>query len=631
MKKFIYILFVFLTLIMVAIVAVPYFFKDKIFERIDREIASSVNAQVYYDEENINLSVFKRFPNLSATIGEFGIKGNPPFQNDTLVHVGAFQVDLNLWSVLFDDYPTLTGIHMIDGDIYVKVLEDGQANYDIMFEDENETLAAEPSEFQIGVDMIEVENLSFIYDDRELGFLMALSELDLNGGGNFTMDVYDLLANGGGKIVKVVYDEVEYLTNKWVEIDSRINVDLENMKFGFEDASVKLNEFGFGLEGYLAMPTEDIQFDARFYGEDNSFSSLLSLVPGLYTDSFQNLDTSGEMDFSGFVKGIYNENKIPSFELALAVNDGMFQYPDLPRPVQNVNLNLLVKNESDKIDHTSVDISDFSLQFGDQPLSGNFHLKNLIDLEMEGALKGDLDLYELTSIFPIEDMELRGNLVIDAMAKGKYDSIAQTIPAVNARLALTNGYVKSAAYPSAIEDFKLEASAINHTGRMTDMLIDLPSFGFNLDGEEIRGKLKVQDLEALNYDFSIHGGLDLGKLAEIFSLEEIIMEGQVLADIEAEGSYADVENNRFDQLNTSGEIALNNFFYADKDYPQGIRIHEAISQFSPRNIKLVKMDARLEKARCRPLEVYPIIWLTFLMTKMVFWRVIWTCIPLNLM
>ncbi|MEX0883335.1 MAG: AsmA-like C-terminal region-containing protein, partial [Cyclobacteriaceae bacterium] len=526
-------------------------------------------------------------------IGEFGIKGNPPFQNDTLAHVGEFQVDLNLWSVLFDDYPTLTGIHLIDGNIYVKVLEDGQANYDIMFEVEEEPITEEPSEFQIGVDMIEVENLSFIYDDRDLGFLMALSELDLNGGGNFTMDVYDLLAKGNGNIVRVVYDEVEYLSNKRMEIDSKINVDLENMKFGFEDASIKLNEFGFGLEGYLAMPTEDMEFDARFYGEDNSFGSILSLVPGLYTDSFQSLDTSGEMDFSGFVKGVYNENKMPSFELALAVNDGMFKYPDLPRPVQNVNINLMVKNESDVMEHTSIDISDFSLQFGEQPLSGNFYLKNLIDFEMEGALLGDLDLFELTSIFPIEDMELRGNLVIDAKAKGKYDSIAQTMPAINARLALSNGYVKSAAYPGAIEDLNMEARAINNTGNMSDMLIDLSSFGFNLDGEDIRGNLKVQDLEALNYDFSVHGGVDLGKLSEIFSMEEIILEGQVLADIDAKGSYSDVENNRFDQLNTKGEITLKDFFYADNDYPQGIRVHEALSEFSPTSIKLVKMDARL--------------------------------------
>src|SRR5690606_14416359 len=128
--------------------------------------------------------------------------------------------------------------------------------------------------------------------------------------------------------------------------------------------------------------------------------------------------------------------------------DGMFQYPDLPRPVKNVNLDLHVKNETDNIDNTSVNIPTFDLDFGSNPISGKLYLSDLVSYTIDAALKGKLDLEELTSIFPIEGMTLKGNLDVDATAKGRYDSVAGVIPAINARLLLANGYAKSAYYPA---------------------------------------------------------------------------------------------------------------------------------------------------------------------------------------
>jgi hypothetical protein len=47
------------------------------------------------------------------------------------------------------------------------------------------------------------------------------------------------------------------------------------------------------------MPADDIEMDLAFAGKDNTFKSILSLVPGIYTESFEDLKTSGSMDFQG--------------------------------------------------------------------------------------------------------------------------------------------------------------------------------------------------------------------------------------------------------------------------------------------------------------------------------------------
>jgi len=598
MKKAAIIILGIFAFLLIAVVAIPYLFKDQILARIDQEIASSVNAQVYYNYDDVSISLFRRFPNLSATIREFGIKGNAPFENDTLMHINSLQVDVNLRSVLFDEYPKLTGVHLLGGAMYISVLEDGRANYDIAVETEEEEIA-EPTEFRLGINLLEVKGVNFVYDDRQMGFFMALANLDLEGRGDFTLDVYDLVADARADIVRMDYEGVNYLQNKRFLGDTRITVDMNQMLFTFNDGNFALNEFDFDLAGFIAMPGDDIDMDLRFAGKDNSFRSVLSLVPGIYTDSFQNLKTSGNMNFEGFVRGIYNENSTPAFEMSLKVDDGFFQYPDLPRPVSNVNITMQVTNPTNDFDNTRIDIPVFNMNFGENPVSGRLLVENLRTYDMDGQLRGNVNLEEITSIFPLDGTELRGAFSINAIAHGRYDSVTNTIPNIDASMALANGYIRNVDYPAPIENLNVQANVANTTGNMNDLIVNISNFGFDLEGESIRGNLQVNDLNRLNWDGSIHGVVDLGKLMAIFPMEDVIVEGRIRADIDTRGNYADVEAERYERLDTKGDIEIMDLYYTDLDLPQGIRIRNAAANFSPRAINLTNFDARVGQSPVR--------------------------------
>ncbi|WP_332910277.1 hypothetical protein [Algoriphagus boritolerans] len=216
MKKFIVIFLGILVLLLGTAVAIPFLFKDKIIARVNQELDQAFNAKIFYDPDQISLSLFRNFPAVSAGLGDFGIVGLEPFENDTLVHADELSLDFNLRSILFDDYPTLTGLHLNGGDLYLKVLEDGRANYDIT----KESTSTEPevaSNFKLGVDMIEINNVNLIYDDRSLKFVMALAEIEAKGSGEFTMDVYDLPLQLKATIVDLNYDGVHYLSNKKIQ------------------------------------------------------------------------------------------------------------------------------------------------------------------------------------------------------------------------------------------------------------------------------------------------------------------------------------------------------------------------------------------------------------------------------
>jgi hypothetical protein len=445
----------------------------------------------------------------------------------------------------------------------------------------------------LGVDLIEVRNVDIIYDDRQLAYFMALGNVQMEGQGDFTADVYELPIRMQALIADITYEGTQYLQNKDFRAETLMNIDMEQMKFSFGDGEFALNDFLFDLHGYLALPEEDIDFDLFFEGKSNSFKSILSLVPGIYTESFSDLNTSGTMDFKGFMKGTYNETSFPAFDVSLKVVDGMFQYPDLPRPVSNVNIDMQIVNQSGNLDYTQIRIPGFNMDFGSNPISGRLLLENLVTYDIDGLLKGRLNLEELTSIFPIEGLDLKGMLDLNATAIGRYDSVAQIIPKIDATVLLTDGYIKSNEYPAPIENLNVDASIQNPTENMNDFLVDLRAFGFQLEDESINGNIRINDFSRLNWVGALKGTVDLGKMAAIFPMEEVIMEGKIFADIDSKGSYQDVEGGNYGRLDTRGEIKVNKFYFTSTDLPQGIRINEAKADFSPDRINLTQFDSRI--------------------------------------
>ncbi|MEQ8680753.1 MAG: hypothetical protein RID25_13405, partial [Cyclobacteriaceae bacterium] len=103
MKKVFIILGSFFALILLAAVLLPIIFKDDIRAAIDKEIKASINANVYYDTDAFGVTLFKNFPNITASVGDFGIAGIDQFEGDTLLDVKQFEIThrgRNIWEIL---------------------------------------------------------------------------------------------------------------------------------------------------------------------------------------------------------------------------------------------------------------------------------------------------------------------------------------------------------------------------------------------------------------------------------------------------------------------------------------------------------------------------------------------------
>ena len=131
--------------------------------------------------------------------------------------------------------------------------------------------------------------------------------------------------------LNVGYGGDTYLSDKRVEIDAVISIAEEYTKYTFKENTAKINDFAMSFDGWFKMNENDYGMDLTFKSPDNSFKSLLSLVPGMYSSSFNNIETKGDLAFNGAAKGTYSEKQMPAFNLNLLVKDAMFKYPDYRR------------------------------------------------------------------------------------------------------------------------------------------------------------------------------------------------------------------------------------------------------------------------------------------------------------
>ena len=172
------------------------------------------------------------------------------------------------------------------------------------------------------------------------------------------------------------------------------------------------------------MPGEDIDMDLTFAAKDKQLQKLTLAGAWYVSGGFENVQTEGTFDFGGFVKGTYNDTQMPAFQLKLLTQNARFQYPDLPTPVTNIAVDLLVDNQDGVIDNTVVNIKSFHADLGTNPIDGRLLLEGLSTYKIDTEVKAKLNLAELMQLYPMDSLELKGTYDLNLVARGTYDSAA---------------------------------------------------------------------------------------------------------------------------------------------------------------------------------------------------------------
>ncbi|HMZ47761.1 MAG TPA: AsmA-like C-terminal region-containing protein [Flavobacteriales bacterium] len=472
-----------LLLVLLAAVLIPILFKDRIEAAMKEQVNASLNATVDWGEWD--LSILSSFPNASFSISDVKVCNRAPFEGICLARIGELQATVGVMS-LFGDRILIKRVAIIRPDVHAKVLPDGRANWDIALADSAATeTPADTSAtlFNVKLSEYSITDGHLIYDDASLPMLMDLAGLDHTGKGDFTQDLFVLSTNTHADSATVVFDGIKSLKNVTADIKADLDMDMPNMKFTFKENEATINQLVLGFDGWVAMPTDDIDMDLKWDLKKTDFGTLLSLVPAEFASDLKGVDMTGKAAFNGYVKGTYNDNTMPGFGLHIGVDNGRFKYPDLPASCENIFVDCgIVSPQGKDLDGMVVDLKRFALKLAGNPVEARMLLKTpMSDPDVDAVLKADVDLANVKKVVPLGKDELNGALKADVTMVGRMSDVE------------AQGY----------EKFKAEG-----TLQLKGMAYRSDSLPYGIGISELLFRFSPKFLELAKYDGTV-GGSDL--------------------------------------------------------------------------------------------------------------------------
>lgn len=408
-----------LVLLLVTLFSLPFLFKDKIIVLAKKQINLMVNGKV--DFESVDLSFIRSFPNASVKFENLYIAGVNDFKNDTLLKTENIDLTLNIRSLFSDNGYEIKKLQFNNSKVFVHVLSNGLANWDIMKEDSTEIVDTTSSSFHFKLKDFVINNADIIYLDEEGNFSAFVQHLNHSTSGDLTADSSLLVTKTSIDSLSFWMEGMEYLSKAKIEFNADINANINEMIFKFSENSSKINALPFSFSGWVKLLDEGYDMDLKLNAEKVDFKAILSLIPAVYSTSFDDVKADGKVNLSGFVKGIMVNETYPAFDFSLSVVDGTFQYPSLPKSLQKINIAAHIFNTSETLDETVVDVSKFSFLMGGNPFSAELYLAHpMSDPEMKMKAVGKINLANIKEIYPLEaNTELNGLLDMNLQAGGR--------------------------------------------------------------------------------------------------------------------------------------------------------------------------------------------------------------------
>lgn len=430
MKKLFKILIVIVILLIGALIVTPFFFKDKIVTVVKEEINNNVNANV--DFKNVGLSLIPNFPNFTFTMDDLSVVGIDKFANDTLFASQEIVLTIDLSSVFSGNYK-VTKILLDNSVVNLLVLKDETANWDIAKESEGDDIdeidttdsnAGGSAAFQMTLESFEIRNANIVYSDKAADMSSQIKNLNLELNGGLTANNTDL--NIKSTIDQLTYkmDNIAYLNKANIDFDAKLLTDLDSMKFTFRDNALSINGLILKFDGFVAMPN-DIYVDLKYSAPKADLKSLMSLVPAFYMEGFEDIKASGKVGVNGWAKGWYSDLMMPSFDVNINVENGDFQYPDLPQSVKDIQIATRINSPSSDLDKMKIDVSKFHFKIAKNPMDINLKLTTpMSDPNIDANFKGKFDLASLAKVYPLDEgMNLSGVFKTNLRLKGKQSAI----------------------------------------------------------------------------------------------------------------------------------------------------------------------------------------------------------------
>ena len=184
-----------------------------------------------------------------------------------------------------------------------------------------------------------------------------------------------------------------------------------------------------------------------------------------------------------------------------------------------------------------------------------------------------------------EGLKTDGVASIKAFAMGSLvgDSV---VPEFGVDLRVKDAMFQYPMLPAGVNDINIGVCVTNPGGSLDNTVVEVGKFAFVMAGNpfNVTATLKTP-ISDMQFNVAAKGKLDLGKIKDIYPLEDMALNGVVDADMSVSGKMSNIDKGDYDKVKASGNVRLNGMTLAMKDMPN-IDIKNSVLTFTPRYLQL---------------------------------------------
>ncbi|WP_321332978.1 AsmA-like C-terminal region-containing protein [uncultured Bacteroides sp.] len=219
-----------------------------------------------------------------------------------------------------------------------------------------------------------------------------------------------------------------------------------------------------------------------------------------------------------------------------------------------------------------------------------------IDLKLNTS---EVGFKEILSLVPaiyakeFESIKTEGKATLTAYAKGTLQG--DTVPQFDATLDVKNAMFRYPSLPAGVDQINIHANAKNPGGSADLTEITVSPFSFRLAGNPFSITASVKTpISDPDFKAEAKGTLNLGMIKQVYPLENMELNGTVVANMQMAGRLSYAEKEQYDKFHAAGTIALANMKLKVKDMPD-VEIKKSLLTFTPKDLQLSETTVNIGK------------------------------------
>ncbi len=210
---------------------------------------------------------------------------------------------------------------------------------------------------------------------------------------------------------------------------------------------------------------------------------------------------------------------------------------------------------------------------------------------------GETNFKSLLSLVPaiyakdFEDIQSKGELVLQGSINGTYNEYQEIMPSASLQLKVKDAMFKYPDLPKSANNINIDVD-VNYDGVDEDKTkVDINQFHIEFGNNPIDLVMKIRTpMSDPGVEGKIDAKIDLGSFADVIPLDETTVKGLIVANIELGGKMSMIENEQYEQFKADGQLICQNIEYNSPDIPQPVKINRMEMYFSPKQLDLKQFD-----------------------------------------